>query len=208
MLRATGIDNGRTVALAVLPGTEGAPNRLYWKTPDDLWDRAGEETDLTPCLKAAWERFGVEPGAWSEGTFATIDMVQAYAKDAIEFARERFQVELDLTPGSIEHVERILAKLYDQRPRGFKRLLSKGPSAEEIASMAKMFGSYVGEVIRREHGGEWSTASNAFPGQSIMTLHAGGLDIFPPAKVHKRLTNGPEDNVWFYYRVMKAELHA
>lgn len=66
--------------------------------------------------------------------------------------------------------------------------------------MSKIWGGYIGEVIRRKWGGNWSTENEAYPGE--LTLKIFDNNIFPPSKVYKRLTNGSGDNIWFYYQVL------
>ncbi len=131
------------------------------------------------------------------------DVMQAYALDALDLARDRFQANLDFSEGSIEQIEKILAVLHNTLPKGgLGKLLARGPSEDEIWQMAKIWGGYAGEVIRRRWGGEWTTETAAHPG-TVITLRVLGSDIFPPAKVYKRLINGEEDNVWHYYLVLK-----
>lgn len=131
--------------------------------------------------------------------------MQAYAQDAVDLAREQFQVNLDFSESSLEQVEKILAGLHNSLPRGvLSKLFRRGPSQEQIWEMAKGWGGYVGEVIRQRWGGEWATETAVHPG-TVITLHVLGSDIFPPAKVYKRLTNGAEDNIWYYYQVLKQD---
>jgi hypothetical protein len=141
-----------------------------------------------------------------ESTITTI--MQAYAEDAVDFARDRFNVGLDFTESSLESVEQILGTLHDALPRTMlAKLLRRGPSRDEVWQMAKVWGGYLGEVIRHHWGGEWTTETDAYPG-TVITLRVRGTDVFPPAKVHKRLTNGPEDNIWFYYQVLANDWRA
>jgi hypothetical protein len=134
------------------------------------------------------------------------DVMQAYAQDAVDLARERFSIDLDYSEGSIKDVESILTTMYYALPTGLlSRLLRRRPADEQIWQMAKMWGGYVGEVMRRQWGGEWTSATEAMPG-TVITLCIHGSDIYPPAKVYKRLVNGSEDSVWFYYQVLKQEL--
>jgi hypothetical protein len=139
-------------------------------------------------------------------TEATIaDVMQAYAQDAVDFARDQFQVNLDFSENSIEQVEKILATLHNTLPKGvLGKLFKRRPSQEQIGEMAKGWGGYVGEVIRQHWGGEWTTETAAYPGK-VITLRVLDSDIFPIAKVYKRLTNGTEDNVWHYYQVLKQD---
>lgn len=61
-------------------------------------------------------------------------------------------------------------------------------------------GAYLGETLRRNYGGEWAVENE------ITVLNISGFKIFPSSKVYKRLTNGPEDNVAFYYDTFKTQL--
>ncbi len=74
------------------------------------------------------------------------------------------------------------------------------PTEEQVSTFAKMLGSYVGEVFRRNHGAEWGMVT--LGDDSIPGLRASGSEqlFWPMGKVQKRLVNGPEDNVWHYYQ--------
>lgn len=133
------------------------------------------------------------------------DMMEAYALDAVDHARDHFATDLDFTSGSVEAVEQILSKLYVAIPRGVKKLLRRAPSEDTLDQICKMYGGYVGEVFRRQRGGEWEFDQEILPGYLVITLRNGHSKIFPPSKVRKRLDNGPEDNVWSYFRVMLDE---
>jgi len=65
-----------------------------------------------------------------------------------------------------------------------------------------MYGGYVGEVFRRTGGGEWTLDAESAPGQTAICLRKGDMKVWPPTKVFKRLTNGPEDNVWLYSAIV------
>ena len=134
-------------------------------------------------------------------------MMSAYAQDAVEYAQRSFDIPLDYSERSVQQVETVLAKLSETLPKGtLGKLFTKGPTQQEIDQMTKMFGGYVGEVIRRAWGGRWKLESAAFPGLQVITFEiAGGGDIWPHFKVGKRLTNGPEDNLWTYFQVLKQK---
>ena len=137
------------------------------------------------------------------------DMMAAYAEDAVDFAKNNFKLALDYSDSSVELVESMAAQLYDTVPRGMiSRLFRKGPSAEDIDQVCKMLGEYIGEVIRKQNGGEWSFNEAVVPGSLIIELRIGETQIFPPSKVSKRLANGSEDNLYSYYKVVTQDLIA
>jgi hypothetical protein len=133
-------------------------------------------------------------------------MMAAYALDAVEHARTAFQRELDFSGDSVRHVEEILSAMHDAMPRGFlSRLFGRGPSQEDVWSFSKIYGGYIGEVLRRAGGGEWFLDEEILPGQRSLALRKGDRRLWPPFKVGKRLTNGAEDNVWHYFQVVAKE---
>jgi hypothetical protein len=128
------------------------------------------------------------------------DVTAAYALDAVDHAKATANIQLDFTAESIAQVEEILAMLHDALPKGFfSKLFKRGPSSDDVLTMSKMYGSYVGEVLRRVRGGEWALID----GQ--VTLANGDESIWPIAKVHKRITNGSGDNVAVYFKVLVEE---
>lgn len=65
-------------------------------------------------------------------------------------------------------------------------------------AFAKVFGSYVGEVYRRNHGGEWGIVTlggERYPGMQT----ASRTDFWPWGRAFDRITKGPEDDIAAYY---------
>jgi len=134
------------------------------------------------------------------------DMMVAYAMDAVDHAQKAFGRNLDYSLASVEAVEEVLAAMYEAKPKGLLgRLFKARPSPEVMWSFAKMYGGYVGEVLRRHRGGDWFVDEEIVPGQKTLGLRKGDHRIWPPAKVGKRLVNGPEDNVWHYLQVVSRD---
>ncbi len=127
-------------------------------------------------------------------------MVRAYSQAAVELARE-FKAALDYTDNSVMEVEVILAQFAQD-------LASAKPPADEMDEMCKLWGCYLGEVVRRRFGGEWGIET--YPGKQFatLTLNVGGNKLFPSMKIHRRLTEGDNDNVWTFYKMVKAKLEA
>jgi hypothetical protein len=127
-------------------------------------------------------------------------MAEAYAEKAVQKARE-FNTQLDYSENSLMEVEIILSQLASS-------LTAAQASASDVGEMCKMWGSYLGEVVRRRFGGEWSVET--YPGKQFatLTLSVGANKLFPTMKVHRRLTQGADDNVWTFYKMVKVKLEA
>jgi hypothetical protein len=125
------------------------------------------------------------------------DMVSAYAGRAVDTARDA-GVSLDYSEGSLMQLEELLEGL-TQKPVS---------QPEDLAETCKTWGSYLGEVVRRRFGGEWTIET--YPGKQFatLTLTVRGNKLFPTMKVHRRLTQGQDDNVWSFYTMVKARLES
>ena len=133
------------------------------------------------------------------------DMMEAYALDAVDFGK-KFNEDLDFSRESIERVERICTILFNAIPTNFfTKLIRRKPSEQQILQISKVFGGYIGEVMRKNFGGDWNI-KNLFNQGNTVLLTIGDTELSPVAKVYKRLTNGPEDNVWHYYQWLEKEL--
>ena len=126
-------------------------------------------------------------------------MMQAFAEQAVHLGRE-FKINLDYSEGSLEQVERLLARFHDE-------LTSANPGSK-LEEMAKIWGGYLGEVVRRRFGGEWSIEKYPAGDFLIVTLNVNGARLFPSMKVHKRLTEGSSENIWSFYQSVRAKLEA
>ncbi len=132
----------------------------------------------------------------------------AAAQSAVEHARKYWSTELDYSEKSIEDVELILARMCESIPRStIQRLFKKGPTEQQMAQIAVAYGAYVGEVFRREFGGQWAKVDIADTRDALAFQFTPQNMVFPPGKVWKRLKNGDEDNVWVFFRVIRDKLN-
>jgi len=122
----------------------------------------------------------------------------AYAEDAIDVARDHFWLTLDWSDESVQHVETILAGLHSV-------IHEAKPSEDRVGDFAKAFGSYVGEVFRKNHGAVWGYVTLGDETSPGLRADRTGGEFWPWGKAYNRLKNGPEDNIWFYYCVLRAE---
>ncbi len=135
----------------------------------------------------------------SSNNFTADDKIQkvaaAYALDACDFLCKHFQINLDWSDASIQHIESVMDK--------FHRDAAKAkPSPEKIMQFATLFGSYIGEVYRKNHGATWGMIEmngQSFPG---LMAQSSGTTFWPWGRAHNRLVNGSQDNVWHYYQAL------
>jgi len=161
------------------------------------------------------------------------DSIESFSEAATGMAEELFGVELDYSEKSLEHVEDILDQIWNSLSRkGIGKLFGKvkdlsevwdwlslvsmmfsddqdtssrgSPSDDDLWVMSKVWGSYIGKVIEDRWGGEWGEPMEV-GNHTAMTLNVSGIKIVPTVKVYKRLTNGPEDNILVYYKVLSSK---
>jgi hypothetical protein len=126
-------------------------------------------------------------------------MATTYAAQAVDAARE-FGADLDYSEDSLKKLEDILSRM--------KQQYADNPTQDQLDERCKMWGSYLGEVVRRRFGGTWSIETYPGKGFATLTLSVGGSKLFPSMKVHRRLTQGEDDDVWAFYKMVKARLEA
>lgn len=78
----------------------------------------------------------------------------------------------------------------------------------DISETCKIWGSYLGEVVRRQFGGDWSIET--YPGKQFatLTLTVNGSRLFPSMKMHRRLTQGSDESAWVFYQMVRARLES
>ena len=111
-----------------------------------------------------------------------------------------FGIELDWSDESIAKVEGVLAGLHAS-------YLSTNPkpTEEQVSAQAKRFGSYIGEVFRRNHGAQWGIVT--LGGQKMPGLQTNaGLRFWPWINAFGRITKGDEDNVASCYKFLLESL--
>ncbi|MGC0772636.1 MAG: hypothetical protein WB543_06840 [Candidatus Acidiferrum sp.] len=140
--------------------------------------------------------FGKRKKKSSEDNFrSTAEFVQCLAGEAINDARQHNHMQLDYSIESIQSVEKVLGGLHDQ--------YSKNSSSMSVDDLASAYGAYIGEVIRRsEPGAKWER-DDPVGGEKSYPIIWGGGHSYPMAWCYRRIVNGPEDNVWVKYQVLK-----
>jgi hypothetical protein len=119
--------------------------------------------------------------------------MEGYAHAAVEFARTQFSQRLDFTSESIDALDEILV------------LVSESPDLD-LEFEVRLWGSYLGEVLRRRYAGAWEMTQ--YPGglAAVPAVELRGSRIFPLMKVFRRLTEGEEEDLHAFYSMVTERL--
>ena len=120
-------------------------------------------------------------------------MMEGYARAATEFARQEFKQKLDFTADSIDGLDEILV------------LVGESPELD-VDFEARLWGSYLGEVLRRRYAGSWEMTQ--YPGGmvAVPSVDVRGSRLFPLMKVYRRLTVGEEEDLRTFYAMVTERL--
>jgi hypothetical protein len=122
--------------------------------------------------------------------------MQGIAENAVIAAREKFDISFDYTESSLQQLESILQQV-DARYQ--QALVSATPLNIPIENTVRVWGSYLGEVIRRDFGGDWIVD------QKAVYLKLGNKKLSPLGQVRSRIIDGPLFNIETYYKKIKSE---
>ncbi|HWM87835.1 MAG TPA: hypothetical protein VNO33_18400 [Kofleriaceae bacterium] len=122
------------------------------------------------------------------------DSTQEWAGNAIGIAAEKFGAELDFTEASVEMLEHVLGQFHAS-------LDEVQPDPESFQMVVSFFGSYLGEVYRRAHGGRWFLFRMG--GEGVIGFRpTAGPDVWPWWMVSLRIQCGEELDVRESYRTI------
>jgi hypothetical protein len=120
-------------------------------------------------------------------------MMEGYAHAAADCARREFKQKLDFSSDSIDGLDEILV------------LVGESPELD-VDFEARLWGSYLGEVLRRRYAGSWEMTQ--YPGGmvSVPSVDVRGSRLFPLMKVYRRLTVGEEEDLRAFYAMVTERL--
>ncbi|HEX8988256.1 MAG TPA: hypothetical protein VF816_09850 [Rhodocyclaceae bacterium] len=128
----------------------------------------------------------------------------AQCRELADHVRGKYGIELDGSPESIDRLAAILDKLhlYYRQERGAHT--GAEPFASPLAiNWAIKAGAYLGDLIRREIGGQWGHATRGRFRLPAVRTHAG-RNRHPHLQVLDHIVNGPRDSVAEWYRQIAA----
>ncbi len=66
----------------------------------------------------------------------------------------------------------------------------------------KLWGSYLGEVLRRRYAGSWEMTQYPGGAVAVPAVEARGSRLFPLMQVYRRLTVGEEEDLRAFYSLV------
>jgi hypothetical protein len=120
-------------------------------------------------------------------------MMDGYARAAAELGGREFKQKLDFSADSIDALDEILV------------LVSESPELD-LDFEVRLWGSYLGEVLRRRYAGGWEMTQ--YPGgvMAVPAIEVRGSRLFPLMKVYRRLTVGDEEDLSAFYAMVTERL--
>ncbi len=129
-----------------------------------------------------------------EANFSDLNaMMEAYAASAVSIAREQFRQRLDYTSESMVAFEAVLSELAEK-------------SELDYEYEVKLWGGYLGEVLRRRYNGAWEMTQ--YPGgvAAVPAIEIRGSRLFPLLKVYRRLTMGDAESIAAFFHMVTERL--
>ena len=120
-------------------------------------------------------------------------MMESYARAAAELAQGDFRQELDFSAESIERLDEILV------------LVGETPDLD-LDFEVRLWGSYLGEVLRRRYNGSWEMTPYPGGAVAVPAVQVRGSRLFPLIKVYRRLTMGEEEDLSSFLAMITERL--
>ena len=116
--------------------------------------------------------------------------MQELADNAVTAARDKFSVSLDYSENSLQQLEVLLQQAHE----GYEQAASSvNFLTSPIENTVRVWGGYLGEVIRRSLGGDWIV----YQKDVFLLLNSQRLD--PLGQVRSRIMTGIQYNVQEYF---------
>jgi hypothetical protein len=120
-------------------------------------------------------------------------MMEGYARSAAALARDEFHRELDFSADSIDTLDDVLV------------LVGESPEVD-VDFEVRLWGSYLGEVLRRRYAGTWEMTQYPGGAVAVPAVEVRGSRLFPLLKVYRRLTTGEEEDLRAFYAMVTERL--
>jgi hypothetical protein len=115
----------------------------------------------------------------------TEEQLRGLAEKFVAVMRSELGVELSYDEGSVEWADGYIGRV---RP---------SVSAESVESISSLIGSFLGECVIANYGGQWRETEN---GTGV--CFDGSNCVFPFAKVQKHFLHGEGDSILGFYKTI------
>ena len=119
--------------------------------------------------------------------------MEGYALAAADLARRDFRQKLDFSSESIDALDEILV------------LVGESPELD-VDFEGRLWGSYLGEVLRRRYAGGWEMTQYPGGAVAVPAVELRGSRVFPLMKVYRRLTVGEEEDLRAFFTMVTQRL--
>lgn len=129
-----------------------------------------------------------------EATYPDLDtMMAVYAEAAVKVAHDVYRQRLDYNSESLVAFEAVLSELAEK-------------SELDYDYEVKLWGSYLGEMLRRRYAGGWEMTP--YPGgvSAVPAVEVRGSRLFPLMKVYRRLTMGDAESIAAFFDMVTERL--
>ena len=120
-------------------------------------------------------------------------MMAGYARAAADLGKNQFRQKLDFTADSIDSLDDILV------------LVGESPEMD-LDFEVRLWGSYLGEVLRRRYAGRWEMTQYPGGAAAVPAVEVRGSRLFPLMKVYRRLTIGTEEDLRTFFAMVTERL--
>ncbi len=120
-------------------------------------------------------------------------MMEGYARAAAVLGVQTFEQKLDFSADSIDALDEILV------------LVGESPELD-LDFEVRLWGSYLGEVLRRRYAGSWEMTQYPGGAAAVPAVEVRGSRLFPLMKVYRRLTVGDEEDLRSFYAMITERL--
>jgi hypothetical protein len=120
-------------------------------------------------------------------------MMEGYAQAAAMLGSCEVKQKMDFTSESIDVLDEVLV------------LVGECPELD-LDFEVRLWGSYLGEVLRRRYAGTWEMT--VYPGgaTAVPSVDVRGSRLFPLLKVYRRLTAGEEEDLHSFFAMVTERL--
>jgi len=120
------------------------------------------------------------------------DALAAAEQSSIALSQSGYKADFSLE--SLKQVDRF----FDEQAANGKPKPG-GLLSQQLGARLFAIGAYIGEVIRRQNGGEWQGEDSDPQAEIYVAVRLQtGVILWPVQRVMKRYKNGAEDGIWIY----------